>query len=44
MAKSMCEVGKKKAKDRLLERPKYECRKCRTLVKKKDWVCKPGKI
>jgi lipopolysaccharide biosynthesis regulator YciM len=44
MSKTMCEIGKKKAKERLMEKLKYECKKCHTRVKQKDWVCKPGKL
>jgi hypothetical protein len=44
MVKTMCEISKKKANKRLLEKPKYECRDCHRWVKKRDWICKPGKI
>jgi len=44
MGKTICELGKKKAKERLSEKPRYQCQKCHSRVKKKDWVCKPGKL
>jgi hypothetical protein len=44
MAKTMCEIGKKKARERGAEKPRYECRKCSSQVRKKDWVCKPVKL
>jgi len=44
MSKTMCEIGKKKAKERLSGNPRFECQKCHSRVKKKDWVCRPGKL
>jgi len=44
MGKTMCEIGKKQARERLSEKARYECLKCHYKVKKKDWVCKPGKL
>jgi len=44
MGKTMCEAGRKKAKERWSEKSRYECRKCHSRVKKKDRVCKPVEL
>ena len=44
MGKTMCEVGKRKARERMSEKPRYEYRRCHSRVKKRDWLCKPSRI
>jgi lipopolysaccharide biosynthesis regulator YciM len=44
MGKTMCETGKKKAREKMSGKPRYECSRCHARVKKKDWLCKPSKI
>lgn len=44
---NQCEMGKAACKKKTFENsdnPKYYCKKCNALVKKKDKVCKPKKI